>query len=307
MTLALLFPGQGTQHPGMLGWLDAEPAARPVLDLMAADLGDSWRVQLADADWASGHAVAQVLLTGLGCAAWQCLAPRLPAPAVIAGYSVGELPAFCAAGVFDAATALALARDRAAAMQASVAGLETGLLAVSDATPERLEAACRRHALVMAIRIGCDRVVLGGLSSALEAAQAELEAAGAHGTRLAVRVASHTPWMAGAVPVLAQRLAALPFAPPRAALVCNLDGVAVRDPQALKAALAGQIASPVPWDRCMDAVAERRPRCVLEVGPGSTLARPWLERHPEVPARSVDEFRSPAAVAAWVTAMLARG
>jgi [acyl-carrier-protein] S-malonyltransferase len=306
MTLALLFPGQGTQHPAMLGWLDDQPEAQATLALMAGQLGKDWRAHLADADWTSRNDVAQVLLTGLGIAAWQSLAARLPAPAVIAGYSVGELPAFCAAGVFDAAAALALACDRAAAMEASVAGLDTGLLAVSGAAAALVDAACRHHGLALAIRQASDRVVLGGPVAALEAAQTMLEAAGAHGTRLAVRLASHTPWMTAAVPVLAQRMAAMPFAAPRATLVCNLSGAAVRGDAALKAALAGQTASPVPWDRCIDAVAERRPRCVLEVGPGSTLAKQWRDRHPEVPARSVDEFRGPAAVAAWVHAALAR-
>ena len=54
MTLALLFPGQGTQHPAMLGWLDAQPEAQPTLALMARMLGDDdWRMRVADADWAS--------------------------------------------------------------------------------------------------------------------------------------------------------------------------------------------------------------------------------------------------------------
>jgi [acyl-carrier-protein] S-malonyltransferase len=57
----------------------------------------------------------------------------------------------------------------------------------------------------------------------------------------------------------------------------------------------------------MGAVAERRPRCVLEVGPGSTLAKQWADSHPDVPVRSIDAFRGPQAVAAWVLATLARG
>ena len=167
--------------------------------------------------------------------------------------------------------------------------------------------ACRRHGLAVAIRLATDRVVLGGLADALDRAQAELTTEGARCTRLAINVASHTPWMASATTALAQRVAAMPFSVPRAALVCNFSGAAARSPGDLKRALAGQIASTVLWDTCLDSIAERRVHCVLEVGPGSTLSKLWSERHPDVPARSIDEFRSPDAVVRWVTDTLAGG
>jgi [acyl-carrier-protein] S-malonyltransferase len=299
MSLALLFPGQGTQHPAMLQWLDDQPEAADVLGRLIAQLGGNWRCRLTDAHWAAGNAVAQTLITGLGIAAWQCIAPLVPAPAAIAGYSVGELPAFCVAGVFDASTALALARDRAEAMQCSVAGRDTGLLSVQGAA-RSIAHACRQHGLAVAIRLAADRVVLGGASEALDAAQAALTDEGARCTRLAVRIASHTPGMASAAAAFAVRLASVPFAAPQAALICNASGATERRPEALKQVLAQQIARTVPWDDCMDAVAERRVRCVLEVGPGTTLTKLWNERHPDIPARSVDEFRSPLAVAQWV-------
>ncbi len=304
MSLALLFPGQGTQHPEMLRWVDDDPAAAATLARLAQDIGSGWRAHLADADWACSHAVAQSLLTGLSLAAWDCLAPRLPAPAVVAGYSVGELPAFCAAGVFDTATAMQLARARAGAMAQAMSGLDGGLLAVQGPSAAALAQACTRHGLDLAIRLGPDRAVLGGPDASLRAAQSALQAAGAQCTRLAVQVASHTHWMADAALAFARQLGSLPFAPPRATLVCNLGAATPRSPAALKHALAGQIAATVPWDACQDAIAERRVRCVLEVGPGSTLSRLWNEREPAVPARSIDEFRSADAAARWVHGVL---
>ena len=305
MSLALLFPGQGTQHPAMLPWLDAEPEAAPTLAAMAARIGADWRERLADPAWANDNAVAQCLLTGLSIAAWQCLAPRLPAPTAIAGYSVGELPAFCVAGVFDRATALDLAQRRTEAMAASVRGLATGLLAVQGPGAAAIDAACLQHGLAVAIRMAPDRAVLGGPVPALSQATAALERAGARCTRLAIGLASHTPWMAAAAQDFALGLAPLRFAAPRATLVCNLTGAAVRGEPALKAALAGQIAAPVQWDRCLATLAERGLRCGLEVGPGSSLSKLWNERQPDIPARSIDEFRSPAAVAHWVRSRLA--
>ncbi len=304
MSLALLFAGQGTQHATMLPWLEACPEAAPTLARISAQLGADWRTRLADAEWSQSNAVAQPLLTGLGLAAWQSLAPRLPLPTVVAGYSVGELAAFCAAGVFDGVQAMALAGDRAAAMDRSAAGVETGLLSVQGLDAKALFAACERHGLSLALRLAADRAVLGGLSAALVLAERELSAAGARCTRLQVRVASHTPWMSAAAVEFEARLGAVAMSSPHSILVCNHSGASEREPGRLKHLLARQIATTVLWDSCMDAIAERRVRCVLEVGAGQALTNLWRDRHPDVPARSADEFRSAHAIARWVNTVL---
>ena len=85
----------------------------------------------------------------------------------------------------------------------------------------------------------------------------------------------------------------------------NVDGSTRREVGPLKHALAAQIDHTVRWDQCMDRLAERRPRCVLEVGPGTSLARMLSAHSPDLPVRSVDEFRSAAAAIAWVRSRLA--
>jgi [acyl-carrier-protein] S-malonyltransferase len=306
MSLALLFPGQGSQHAGALPWLDRRPEAADVLQLIAATLGTDWRARLRDAAWATSNEVAQPLVTGLGIAAWQCVADKLPRPAVIAGYSVGELAAFAAAGVFDATAAMALAGVRANAMQRSTAGRPTGLLAVHTMLPQRLEPWRERHRLSLAIRLSGDSCIVGGLASCLDAAQAELVAAGVRCTRLAINVASHTHWMTGAAAEFAQCLSSVRFAVPPVALVCDESATLSREPQVLARCLAAQIATPILWDSCMDTIAERGVRCVLEVGPGSALSALWRNRYADIPARSVDEFGSPEAISAWVDKALSR-
>jgi [acyl-carrier-protein] S-malonyltransferase len=304
MGFALLFSGQGAQHAQMLPWLAEQPEAAATLERLAASIGPNWSARLDDPAWMTSNRIAQPLLTGIGIAAWQCLAARLPPPTVVAGYSVGELAAFAAAGVFEPDVALALAVDRAGAMSDSVAGLEdTGLLSVHG--PGARALAERREGLATAIRIDDDRIVVGGPARALDAACADWAAAGMRCIRLAVSLASHTPWMAAAAASFARRLDTVPFRAPGCAVVCDVSGAATRDPHALAHALAAQIERPVRWGDCMDTIAERRVGCVLEVGPGSTLASMWRERHPGIAARSIDEFRSPEGAAAWVTRHLA--
>ncbi len=304
MSLALLFAGQGTQYATMLPWLEASPGAAPALARISAQLGTDWRNRLAEPEWAQSNAVAQPLLTGSSLAAWYALAPYLPTPAVVAGYSVGELAAFCVAGVFSFDDAMALAIDRAAAMDRSAAGLDTGLLSVQGLDAKAQQAVCIRYGLSVAIRLAADRVVLGGPSEALGAAERSLSVEGVRCTRLPIRVASHTPSMSKAAVEFEARLSAVALLPPRAALICNLTGAAERDPSRLKQLLARQVASTVLWDSCMDAIAERRVRCVLEVGAGHALTNLWRDRHPDIPARSVDEFRSAQAIARWVNTAL---
>lgn len=301
MSLALLFPGQGSQHPQMLPWLDDQPEARPVLSALAGHLGREWRDGLGDTAWLHANAVAQPLLTGLAIAAWQVLAPRLPQPTLVAGYSVGELAAFAVAGVFDAATALDLADARARAMNEAASGQDAGLLAVQG---PRALALAQASALAIAIRVSAEFVLVGGVTTVLEAQAERWRDEGLRCTRLPIAIASHTPAMTSAAAAFARRLAGTPLQAARTAVVCNFTGEASRSPSVLGPALAGQIASTVHWDDCMDCIAERRVRCVLEVGPGAALSAIWRERHPGIPARSVDEFHSPDGVALWVQRQL---
>ena len=299
MSVALLFPGQGTQHAAMLPWLDGDEAARPVLACMARELGDRWRARVSDLDWALSNAVAQPLVTGVSVAAWRALSPGLPRVVAIAGYSVGELAACVAAGMLEADDAIALAVRRAAAMDACATDEPTGLLALSDVNAEDVDAACVRWNLDVAIRTGERRCIVGGATRALAEAASHFDALGASATMLGVRVASHTGAMRAAVPMLAQALARAHWLVPRVAWVAGITGAVVRDTDEVQRVLAEQVATTVRWDACMDAVAERRPDAVLEIGPGTTLARLWRERHPAIPVRSCDEFAHVDQVIEW--------
>lgn len=296
MSYALVFSGQGGQHPGMLPWLAEDAATRRV----GARLGVAdWRSLLADADAATRNGTAQCLLTGVALAAWSQLAPLLPPPAVIAGYSVGELAAFSAAGVFDAGMALDLAEVRAAAMDRCAAQAPGGLLGLGQCPPSVLDRLLAGGGLAVAIRNGIDSVVLGGPAAALARAEAAATALGAHATPLRVAVASHTPAMRPAAEAFAERLASLPLARPHTPLFSNAaDRIA--SAEEARAALAAQIATTVRWDECMDNLHARGVQRVLEIGAGQALARLWNARHPDVPARAADEFRSVQAIAAWL-------
>lgn len=302
MSVALLFPGQGTQHAAMLPWLDAADEARPVLACMARRLGADWRARLDDTAWSQSNAVAQVLLAGTGVAAWRALSPGLPRVVAVAGYSVGELASCVAAGMLEPDDALALAERRAAAMDACAGDGQGGLLALSDVSADDLAAAGARWGLEVAIRTGERRCIVGGPRPALAEAAAELGGRGVTARLLDVRVPSHTSALRAAVPVIAQAFADTPWRTPQLAWVAGITGAVVRDPAQARQVLAEQVATTIRWDACMDTVAERRPAVVLELGPGTTLARLWHERFPKIPVRSCDEFASADEALRWAAA-----
>ena len=301
MSYALIFSGQASQHPDMLPWLESEPAAHLTLQAMTARIGSAWRESLQDPERASDNGFAQVLITGTALAAWAALRDRLSAPpAVIAGYSVGELPAFACAGVFSAEQALALAAERAAGMDRAVAGVATGMLSVSGLSEAAVLEQCADLGLACAIRVSVNHAIFAGTLAALHQAASALTLRGAVCKPLAVRVASHSPWMAPAARAFAETLRSVSFAAPDCPIALNADGTLCREPGVLREALSAQLASTVQWSSCLDAIAERNVACVLEVGAGSALARMWNDRHPDVPARALDDFQQPQGALNWL-------
>jgi [acyl-carrier-protein] S-malonyltransferase len=301
MSYALLFAGQASQHPAMLPWLEAEPAAAASLQLMSEHLGPAWRAQLHEIERRSDNAFAQVLITGTSLAAWAALQARLPElPTVVAGYSVGELPAFACAGVFSTEQALTLASQRAALMNQAVDGLNTGLLSVAGLPEAAVFLACTGLHLECAIRLSTNQNIIAGTDDTLLKAALLLVLHGAVCKRLDVRVASHSSWMHVAAQGFSQVLNEVPFSNPTCPIALNALGALSRKPMELRAALSQQIASTVQWSACLDAVAERQISCVLEVGPSSALGRMWNERHPHIPSRSLDEFQHLKGVVDWI-------
>lgn len=235
----------------------------------------------------------------MALAAWQPIAPALPAPACLAGYSAGELAAFSVAGVFDADAALVLAGQRAAAMDRCAEGTPGGLLAVGGLVAAAIDRLCASTGVAVAIRNGATSVVLGGPCERLDEAERMASALGARCTRLRIGIASQTPWMRAAADVFGKVLTDVRFDAPRTVLFGNACE-RVRNGASARQALSAQIVSTVRWDECMESIRARGVARALEIGPGQALARLWNERYPDIPARSCDEFRRVTGIENWV-------
>ena len=306
MRLAILCPGQGGQSPAMFDLASGDPAAfgraegwlrdadGPVAQAPLPEL-------LAHPSAMFDNRCAQPLVVAATLMAWTMLSERLPRPALVAGYSVGEVSAYAVAGALPLERAVAIASRRAAIMSEAAADAgEQGMAAVSGVAP--------RAALDLVAQAGCEAaidtpgaLVAGGLRAHLDRLAALAPSMGATYKPLPITVASHTSLLAGAVDPLRSLLrdhAAAPALP----LLAGVSASTVHDAAQAAELLALQTATTIRWTECLDAIAEARIDVALELGPGSALSRMLRERHPEVACRSVADFRSVKGIAAWVAA-----
>lgn len=297
--LLLLCPGQGGQHSAMNALAAGDPAG-------AALLADAQLpATLADAHLFDNR-VAQPAVVTATLAMWAALRPRLAAlplaPALVAGYSVGELSAWSVAGALSAPDAIALARTRAALMDVAAAASapQQGLLAVSSLARARTQALSQALGCAIAIVNDDDACVVGGPATALATLAAQALALGARTHSLPVTVAAHTPLLAAAVAPFAAALDAAPFAPPRCPVLQGTSGASLADRRAAIAALSGQLAHTIAWADCMDAASEAGITVALELGPGAALSRMLQARHPAIACRSVAEFRTIEGIVGWL-------
>lgn len=319
--LLLLCPGQGNQHPHMFDLARTSAAASALLDRLAlraplAGLSTLAASAPADADQnlpqPGGNAMhtvdtmhanrnAQPLIVAATLGMWEAIREFAPQPALVAGYSIGELSAHGVAGAIDADTAIALAARRAQLMDECLqARPGQALLAMSGLAPSRIGALLADVDFYMSIETGDDSCVAGGPAAAVEALERAVVSAGGRGTRLAVEVASHTPYMAAAVAPFAAALRLAPFHTPAAPVLAGISGAAVEGKAQAVDLLSRQLSETIRWTACMDAAAEAGITYALELGPGAALSRMMQARHPHINTRSVADFRTLDGIRKWL-------
>jgi [acyl-carrier-protein] S-malonyltransferase len=299
--LALLCPGQGAQQRAMFDLARTDAAARSLLDALIpqAGLDEPLAAVLADDALLFSNRYAQPLMVAATLANWKALAPDLPEPALVAGYSIGEVAAYAVAGALAPRDAVALAAARAGLMDACATPSQA-LLAVSGLPLAAMEAPLREAGFHVAIVTGDDSCIAGGRAALAAQLIGQLTAIGARAAALPVAVASHTPFMAGAVAPLADALRRLPWRDPAVPVLSGISGERIGHSGKAIAHLSRQVAEPILWRECMDALPEAGITVALELGPGSGLSRMLQARHPQIATRSVADFRSLDGVAAWL-------
>ena len=270
MGIAWVFPGQGSQKPGMADSVLDLPGARERFaaasellgrDLLAicagggeGELNDTRHTQPAL------FVIESLLVDGLKA---QGRSAQL-----VAGHSLGELVALYAAGVFDADAGLRLIKTRSELMAAAGGGAMTAVMGFERTQLEALVAAT--DGVVIANDNSPAQVVLSGTPAAVATVSSQLSCKRA--IPLAVSGAFHSPFMAEAAAAFATALEAVPFADAAIPVLSNADPSPETSGSALKARLRCQMTSGVRWRETMERFSADGIDTAVEIGPGTVLS-----------------------------------
>ncbi len=279
--IAFVFPGQNSHYVGMGRDLhDAGGPARPVFEVAEASLGaDLLSVMFDGPEEALTRTDnQQPAIVTHSLAALAELSAAGIAPDFVAGHSLGEYSAVACAGCLDVEGVLGLVRfrgelmaragDQAPGAMAAVLGLD------GEAVTAAVEAAREDGVVVVANYNSPGQVVISGETGAVARAGALCSEAGAKRVvALDVSGAFHSPLMEPAAAPLIERLAATELAPARVPVISNVDARPRTEPDAIRDALGRQMTSSVMWEHSVRRLAEEGVHTIVEVGPGTVLAR----------------------------------
>ena len=274
MAVAWVFPGQGSQKPGMAEAVLSLPGAHERFALASERLGRDLLAICSSAEAGVGPMDlndtrnTQPALFVVESLLVDALHAQGRRPELVAGHSLGELVALYAAGVFDAETGLALMQCRSELMAAAGGGAMTAIIGFD---PEQLrDLVASTEGVVIANDNSEAQVVLSGTPEAVASVSGALRCKRA--IPLAVSGAFHSPFMAEAASRFAEELARVPFAVASVPVLSNTDPTPERDPEALKARLMQQMTTGVRWRETMERLLGEGIQTAVEIGPGNVLS-----------------------------------
>ncbi|MGH2640628.1 MAG: ACP S-malonyltransferase [Actinomycetota bacterium] len=290
-SVAVLFPGQGSQYPGMADpWAD-HPASSSILEEASDAMGRDVVAGCHDADALATTEFVQPALLACDVAAFRVLDAEGVDPVGVAGHSLGQFAALVAADVLPLADALDLVVIRGAAMQRAGEERPGAMTALLGVGAEEAASLCDEvrgaDELVVANENSPVQVVISGSVAAIERAETIAKGRRIRAVRLPVAGAFHSPLMEPARAAIDERIDATGFSPPRCPVAENVAGALVSDPDELRSLLKRHVVSPVRWESSIRALGGAGAGAFLEAGPGDVLTKLMKRIVPDAAARAV--------------------
>jgi [acyl-carrier-protein] S-malonyltransferase len=284
VAIAFTFPGQGSQSVGMGKDLaDAFPEARAVFDEVDAALGQ----KLSTLMWEGPEekltltANAQPALMAVSMAAIRAMEARgfdmKSKIAYVAGHSLGEYSALCAAGMFSVADTARLLRTRGNAMQAAVPVGEGAMAAIIGLEQDVVQAACEEASSRGVCQIANDNgggqlVISGSKDAVTEAARIATEKGAKRALMLPVSAPFHSALMSPAADAMRVALGEVAKKPPVVPVIANVTVSPLTDPDAIVNSLVEQVTGQVRWRETIEWFAANDVTTLYEVGTGKVLS-----------------------------------
>ena len=280
MSVAFVFPGQGSQQVGMGRALaEALPESRQVFEEADSAVGFGLSRLCFEGPEEDLRLTAntQPAMLAASVAALSPLVARGTRPSWVAGHSLGEYSALVAAGALSLADALRTVRRRGQYMQEAVPVGVGAMAAILGLDLSSIEEACREASdgeVVSPANVNSPgQVVIAGHAAAVDRAAGRCRAAGAkRALRLPVSAPFHCALMKPAQERLRPELDALVFRDPAVPLVNNVDARAVRDASSCRDGLLRQVSGAVRWQESVELLAREGVTTFVEVGPGTVLS-----------------------------------
>jgi [acyl-carrier-protein] S-malonyltransferase len=295
MTLAFVFPGQGSQSTGMLDSLasefaEVEATFRAASEVLGYDLWDI--VQNGPAEKLNSTDITQPAMLAAGVAVWRVWQAKGGVqPRVLAGHSLGEYTALVCGDSLAFEDAIKLVAERGRLMQEAVPAGTGAMAAVLGLDDDTVRAVCAEAAaseVVEAVNFNSPgQVVVAGHKAAVERAVDLAKAKGAkRALLLPVSVPSHCALMQPAAEKLATLLEDVAIQAPQIPVINNVDVAVPGDPDAIRSALVRQLHSPVRWVETIQKMAADGVDRLIECGPGKVLVglNKRIERNMEAQA-----------------------
>ncbi|MEN8205080.1 MAG: ACP S-malonyltransferase [Pseudomonadota bacterium] len=279
-TLAIVFPGQGSQSLGMLSALATDHSqVVDTFDQASDVLGyDLWQLaQDGPEDELNETDKTQPAMLAAGVAVWRVWQDASGlAPVLMAGHSLGEYTALVCAGALDFQEAVSLVEERGRCMQSAVpvgTGAMAAILGLDDVA---VAVVCEQAAdgdVVSPVNYNSPgQVVIAGHAEAVQRAIALATEAGARrAVQLPVSVPSHCALMRPAAEQFADRLDKAMIKTPSIKVIQNVDATLHDDPDTIRANLDRQLYSPVQWVGSVQAMGKQGVTRIIEAGPGKVL------------------------------------
>ena len=293
MSKAYIFPGQGSQFPGMGKALyERSEEARemmdkaceilgfPITDIMFGESAEDLKATRVTQPAIFLHSVVLARCSGL------------EAPAMVAGHSLGEFSALAAAGAMDFEDALRLVAVRAAAMQKCCEQVPGTMAAIIKLPTETIEEICASCAgIVVPANYNSEgQVVISGEAEAIAEACAKMKEAGAkRALPLPVSGAFHSPLMEPARLELAEAIDKTPFRTPVCPVYQNVTALPTTEPDVIKDNLLRQLTAPVRWTQTVLNMVADGADSFLEIGPGTVLQNLVARIAPEAQTQGLSE------------------